>query len=317
MVKRAIQLSKPGYTVGIEHDNLGIRCARLLGDGRGGFTVDRLEELKGDFTQDAALLDGFRTIKNTIGISNREPVVTCLTGKQVFAAQMEFRKLGAEEMEQALRLELRKTVHFEVATASLDYEFLGEGESTNGGMHQVLVALAATSMLNREMGLLERAGLHPGAIDVLPVAVANALWIANSESDRDAPLIALHIGPQLSTIVIDAEHFPFFNRHIYFAAEDIFRPDASQPDRERRIQSLADEVARSLSFYEKNSSGSGFREIVLLGDFLDGEGIIKRIKGVTGLPVVKMNLPKQLGSVRESIPGKFDLAVALALRGEL
>jgi Tfp pilus assembly PilM family ATPase len=317
MVKRTIQTSRPGHTIGIEHDHLAIRCARLSTDGRGGFAVERVEEFKGDFSEDTGLLEGYRNVKSIMGVSARDSVVACLAGKQVYAAQMEFRKLGSEEMEQALRLELRKTVHFEVATSTLDYEFLEEDGSSNGGMAQIMLALASNSLLNRELGLLERAGMRVSVVDLLPMAIANALWSFNGIKEGDSPLVGLHVGPQISTIVIDAEHYPFFNRNIYFAAEDVFGPNANPVDRDKRLQSLADEVSRSLVFYEKNSQTSGFQELQLLGDFLDGEDLQARLKKVSGLPVRKMNLSEKLGFTRDAVPGRFDLALALAARGEM
>lgn len=316
MVKRTIQTSKPGHIVGIEHDHHAIRCARIATDGRGGFTVDRLEEFKGNYAEDADLLEGFRQVKTIFGLNTRDTVITCLSGKQVFAAQLDFRRLGGEEMEQALRLELRKTVHFEVATSALDYEFLEQDGDTNGGTAQVMVVLAANALLNRQMALLERAGMKASAVDVLPVALANALWSFYGIKEGDTPLVGLHIGPQLTTIVIDAEHYPFFNRHIYFNAEEVAGENLSPQDKEKRLQALADEVSRSLVFYEKNSQASGFQEVLLLGEYLDVPGLQDRIRKVTGLPVAKMDLPRKLGSVRESQPGRFDLAVSLALRGE-
>jgi Tfp pilus assembly PilM family ATPase len=316
MVKRSIQTSKPGYTVGIEFDHLAIRGARLSYDGRGGFSVNRLEEIRGDFAEDRSVLEGLRQLKTKLGLVGRDSVVTCLSGKQVFASQIEFRRLESEEMEQALRLELRKTVHFEVATSILDFEILGDQEGSNGSMAQVLVALASNSLLKRQLDLLDKAGLKATAVDVLPIAIANSLWAWKGGKEGDHPLIAIHVGPQVSTIVIDGEYSPFFNRNVYFAAEDIFGENANPIDRDKRIQSLADEVSRSILFYEKNSQVSGFQEILLLGDFLDGASLTEKLQRQTGLPIVKMDLPASLGSARESHPGRFDLAVALALRGE-
>ncbi|MDQ3001793.1 MAG: pilus assembly protein PilM [Fibrobacterota bacterium] len=315
-MKRSIQTSKPGNTVGIEYDHLAIRCACLATDGRGGFTVEKLEEIRGDFSEDLGLLDGLRKLKGVLNIGIRDSVVSCLAGKQVFAAEIPFRKLGPEEMEQALRLELRKTVHFEVATSSLDYELISTGEDTEGGVAQFLVALASNTLLNRQLSLMEKAGIKTTAVDVLPIAIANAIWAWKGSVEGNHPMVALHIGPQVSTIVIDAEHSPFFNRTIYFAAEDVFKPLASQGDREKRIQSLCEEVARSLIFYEKQDGASGFQEILILGDSLDGEGLANQLHRVTGIPVRKMDLPAKLGAARKEHPGRFDLAIALALRGE-
>lgn len=315
-MKRSIQLSKPGFTFGIEHDHQAIRAARISSDGRGSFTVDRLEEVKGDFSEDGGLLDGFRKVKSLLNIGGRDSLVACLSGKQVFATEIPFRKLGPEEMEQALRLELRKTVHFEVATATLDFEILEENGGSNGGMTQVIVSMAANQLLKRHLGLLEKAGLKAVAVEVLPIAVANAIWAWKGGKPGDHPLVALHVGPQVSTIVIDGENSQFFNRNIYFAAEDVFGPNASADDREKRIRSLTDEISRSLIFYEKSSQITGFQEIMMLGEFLDQEQLKNQIQKATGLAIRNLGLAENLGSVREDVAGRFDLAVALALRGD-
>lgn len=316
-MKRSIQTSKPGFIVGIEHDNQAIRSVKLSTDGRGGFTVDRMEAIKGDFSEDLGMLDGFRQIRTMLNISSRDSVVACLSGKQVYASQLPFRNLAPEEMEQALRLELRKTVHFEVATSTLDYDVLDDQDGSTGGVVQVMVALASNTLLNRQLKVLEKAGLKAVAVDVLPVAVANALWAWHGGGESDHPMVALHVGPQTSTIVIDGEHSPFFNRNVYFAAEDVFGPNASAGDRDKRVRSLAEEISRSLIFYEKNMQASGFREILMLGEYLDQEILTECIHHATGLSVRRMDLAGRLGPVREPVPGRFDLALALALRGEL
>lgn len=314
MSKRTIQATKPGKILGIEHDHLGIRCARLATDGRGGFAVERLEEITGNFTEDADLQEGFRKVKGLLG-PGRESVVACLSGKQIFASQIEFRRLSPEEMDQALRLELRKTVHFEVATSTLDYQILSGEEESGGGPVQVMVALAGNALLGRSLKLLEKAGLHPSAVDVLPVAIANALW-ACADGTADQPLIGLHVGAQITTIVIVGDHSPFFNRTIYFAAEDIFRKEANPIDRDKRMQFLSDEVTRSLLFYEKSYGLSGYQGVYLLGDYLDGAGLIPSLSRHTSLSIQKMDLPAKLGYHKGQNPGHFDLAVSLALRGD-
>ncbi len=315
MVKRTIQASKPGFTVGIEHDQHGIRAARLAIDGRGGFNVDRLEEVKGNYAEDAGLLEGFKQIKERLNIAPNDALVACLSGKQVYASEIEFRKLTHEDMEQALRLELRKTVHFEVATSTLDYQILSDGDAS-GSLVQVLVALASNSLLHRETGLLEKAGLKPTAVDVLSIVVANAMWSWKAADAENHPLVALHVGPQVSTIVIDGNDSPFFNRNVYFSAEDTLGKNTAPEERDKRIKDLADEVARSLAFYEKSSFGYEFKELLLLGEFLEAPSLEEQLRRHAGLKVQKMNLPKHLGYTGNIEAGHFDLAVALALRGE-
>jgi Tfp pilus assembly PilM family ATPase len=314
MVKRTIQTAKSGFSIGIEHDHLGIRGARLALDGRGGYRVDRVVEEKGDFTKDADLLEGFRSLKSKLEIGQRDSIIGCVSGKQAFATQLAFRRLPHEEMEQALRLELRKTIHFEIATSTLDYQYLA-GEDREG-LAQVLVALASNNLLNRETVLLEKAGMKPTAIDILSIAVANAVLTWKGAESSFHPVVALHVGPQVSTIVIDGEESPFFNRNVYFSAEEALAKNTSPSDRDKRLKDLADEAARSLAFYEKSGFGSGFQELVLLGEFLDAPSLEEQLRKYAGLPVTKMNLSVKLEHSGNIEPGHFDLAIALAMRGE-
>src|SRR5689334_17984579 len=91
--------SKAGHCVGIEHDHVRIRGARISADSKGGWIIDRLEEVQGDFAEDAGLIDGLKQIKDKLGVTARDSLVTSVAGKQVLAAQIAFRQLPEEEME--------------------------------------------------------------------------------------------------------------------------------------------------------------------------------------------------------------------------
>lgn len=305
--------SKPGISVGLEFDHLAIRAARLAADGKGGHAVESMADVTGNFTEDADLIEGLRQIKDRLKIGAKDVLATCLSGKQVSASQITFRRLPPEEMEPALRIELRKSVPFEISGSTLDYQILAGGDSQAETI-QVLVAVAGSGMLSRQLKVLEKAGLTPFTVDVLPVAAGNALWTSVGAPKNDSPHVAVHIGPQISTIVIDGAKSPFFNRYVYFAAEDFVGKDPGAADMEKRTHSLAEEVARSLAFYEKSAFTTGFQEILLLGEYLDTPNLSEKLRRQTGLGVRKMDLPKKIGMSHDMPPGRFDLAVALALR---
>jgi Tfp pilus assembly PilM family ATPase len=317
VTKRSIQTSNPGYYTGIEFDAHTIRAARVSADGRGSFTIATLEEASGDYSDEANLIESLRQLKTRLGVTQRDIVVTSLSGKQVFAAQLDFRRLSGEEMEQALRLELRKMVHFEVATSTLDYEILEDEEGSTSGQCRVMTALASNSLLSRQMAILEKAGLRPAAMEVLPLTVANALWAWRGAGGMESPCVAIHVGPQATTLIIDGEYSPFFYRSIPFAAEDA-NADAIPPsDRAKRLTSLADEVSRSLAFHEKNSGTAGYKELVVLGERLEDAEFAEAMRKRTGLGTIRMDLASKIGGMKNGSPtGKFDLAVALALRGD-
>lgn len=317
MTKRSIQTSNPGYYIGIEFDAHTIRAARVSSDGRGSFTIASLEEASGDYTEDASLIENLRIVKTRLGVGPRDAIVTCLSGKQVYATQLDFRRLSGEEMEQALRLELRKIVHFEVATSSIDFEVLEDDGGPTGGQCRVMVSLASNSVLSRQMLLLDRAGMRPAAMDVLPLTVANALWLWRGAGGMESPCVALHLGPQVSTLVIDGEYSPFFNRSIPFAIDETNGDATSPTERAKKLSYLAEEVSRSLAFHEKNSGAGGYRELVILGEEIEGSEFGEVIKRRTGLDTFRMDLAGRIGGAKEvKRTGSFDIAIALALRGD-
>lgn len=315
-MKKNIALPKPGHAIGLEYDHQGIRGVRISLDGKGGAVLEKAEEVNGDFSEDDSLIEGLKQLRDRLGVTSKETVVSCIAGKQVSASEITFRRLPAEEMETALRLEMRKSVPFEVASASLDFQVLTESTAGKSETCQVLVTLASSTLLSRHLKVLEKVGLKPAVVDVLPVAVANALWQWVGDPKSSQPHVAVHIGPQISTIVIDGPKSAFFNRYVYFAAEDVLGKESSASDRERRIQSLADEISRSLAFYEKSAFAAGFQEVVLLGEFLGAAGLQEAIRRVTGLSVRRMDLAKKMGFTAMKDPGQFDLALALGSRGD-
>lgn len=300
------------FSIGLEFDHLAVRSARVAKDSKGGYSVANLVDLTGDFSDDAALIEGIRQVVGQLKVGTREPLAACLLGKQISASQITFRRLPREEMESALRLEVRKSLPFEIAGASLDYHILTP-ETVESETIQVLVAVAGTGLLKRHLQVLEKAGLAPQWVDVLPVAIANSLWSWVGTPRGEKPLVALHIGPQISTIVVDGIKTPFFNRSVYFAAEDFANGNLT-PDLEKSLLALSDEVLRSLAFYEKSNFTTGFQEINLLGEYLDTPTLKERLSRQTGLPVKKMDLPKKFGMSHDKPQGRFDLAVNLAVK---
>lgn len=313
MKPRKKSSGRPGYSVGLEFDHLAIRAAKLGTDGNGGWKVEDLADVTGNFAEDADLIEGLRQLKDRLRIASRDGLATCLTGKQVSASQITFRNLPAEEMSQALRLEMRKSVPFDIAGSTLDYQVLNEA-AAQAETVQVLVALAGAGLLSRQLNVLEKAGLSPSVVDVLPISAGNALWNWVGQPKNDAPVAAVHIGPQISTIVIDGPKSPFFYRYVYFAAEDFVGKETGTNELDKRIHSLAEEVARSLAFYEKSALAGGFQEICLMGEYLDTPLLTEKLRRTTGLGLRKMDLAKKMGHEHAMPAGRFDLAVSLALR---
>jgi Tfp pilus assembly PilM family ATPase len=175
---------------------------------------------------------------------------------------------------------------------------------------------------------MEKAGVKPTIVDVLPVAIANAFWAGTNDLTSIAPHVTLHFSNDACTLVVDGNGSPFYTRNIYFSVSDVFKKEdsavndknperiAENADRERsrRLTTLAEEVRRSLSFYEKNNGVSGFGPIRMLGEEAGNLELAETITERVGLPTEQSVLMDRFATEVEVPRGKFDLAMSLAMR---
>ncbi|MBD3321341.1 MAG: hypothetical protein GF350_09635 [Chitinivibrionales bacterium] len=310
---------KVGTTIGLEYDNFGVRAARAGVEEVGGdylSSIEAVEEVQGDFSREEQLIAGIREIKDKIEIGPNDKIVTCVTGKQIYAGQINFRRLADEEMKNALRFEMRKNLPFEISSATIDFNIIDAGDKKNDRVN-VLVAVAANALMNNQLRALEKAGLKPRAMDILPVTVANALWLGlGKQPEPGAAGVALHIGPRISTLVFDGENASFFHRSIYFNACDLFGNTKSEmSDRERgsRINSLIDEIVRSLAFYEQTYKVSQFLFLQIMGEYSFYKELAESLAKNVSLKINPHSVLEISGYKTKAPFGKFDAAVALAM----
>ena len=277
--------------------------------------ISAIEEMPGSFVKDDEIIAGLKAIKQRIGVSFSDTVVTCLGGKQTYAAQIAFKKMPDEEMRTALKYEIRKNLPFDTSGAIIEYQYLTHNVKKNDPV-PVIVTAVSNIIVQRHLRLFEKAGFRPDIIDVFPLTIANAFHIHSEhikESEKNA--IMLHIGAEYSTVVIDGASVPFFNRTVYFTASELFgqtRSDQLTPrELDRRIASFTEEIMRSLAYYETTYHAKASNCITVLGNYLVPE-LLQKIESDTGLPVKHLDLINTIDKNRNN--GKFDIALALSMR---
>ena len=306
-------------SIGIEHDTTSIRAAKLnltLSGSKTSVKVMGLSELYGDFSNDDNISGGMKKIKEKIAVNPSDRVVTCLAGKQVYVAQMPFKKLADDEMKGALRIEIKKNLPFEVAGAAIDYQLVEGSKKDN--LYQFIVTAAPSIMLTRHVNMMERLGIKPYIIDVLPLAIANAFTLSQQSFAMGLAYVVLHIGPAVTNIVICGDDsVPFFHRSIYFVADDVFG-DREQPltgeETGKKLQELTEEVGRSISYYEKTYSLNKFAGVFLLGEYLDNDVIREAVASKTNLTAEILDVFSTLKQASNAPKGKFEVAMGLAMR---
>jgi Tfp pilus assembly PilM family ATPase len=329
-------MAKKQILVGVDMDSASVRGIRLSFDpGSGKFprpvwdVLSSAEINGGNLLDDVQTVSALRNLRESLGVRPSDKVSICLSGKQTYSVQMDARRIPDDEMAGMLGLELRKSMPFELSEATFDYQVLPAESRSSGhadGGVSVMVSAVANPYLNRQVDIYGRAGLPPCHADLLPVSVANAFWAAceNDVSEDEAVLI-LHFGVDLCTLVIDGKHTPFFSRSFSFNmakavgghnahdgnddgdSKDIMTNTSSL------IDVLADEVVKSATYYKNTHRVEDVSSIYALGAHASHSALDELAKN-TGCPVRKVQTASLVRSANPLEPGKYDLAIALAMQ---
>lgn len=306
--------------IGIDFDALSVRAARVAVFRQGKkvrYHIQDLRESAGDFAKDDALAAALRAMAAQVGVRSHDRIVSCVSGKQVYVSQVLFKALPDAEMKTALRFEVRKSLPFESAGSALDYQVLDRPDPEKKGRSTIMVTVVAKALLDRQIFLLEKAGLKPWIVDVLPMAVANAYWAGRDRDEPDTAAVIIHFMPDVCNLVIDGRAVPFYSRSIYLSAEELFGAkarDLAERERQKRLDAFQDELRRSLAYYEKTYGFSNFGPLYVLGDYAANEELLSLITVKTGLSADVSTLPERLGCEAKADPGRFEVALSLALR---
>ena len=310
-------------SVGIEYDNYGIRAARISGTRQGTETraaIENMIELKDNYTKDEVLIEGIRDAAKKISCKLSDCVIMCAAGRQVFVTQIRMKELPPAEMKKALRMEIRKNLSFETAGTVLDYQIMKRTATSFADEPSVTVTAVAKPLIDYQMRLLEKAGLKQACIiDVLPAALANAFWIGRKDAEPAKANVMIHFAPDMCTLVIDSQEHPFYTRSIYFPAEELCgTPEKELPPDEKTKQcdALGEELRRSISYYGTNFGPAEYGLLYYVGNYVQNETVRPFLKEKLGFAFDEAPLLKRMGSVKEAAPGKFDIAIALAMRGD-
>jgi len=315
-------MAKKETLIGIDQDSGFIRAVRLGFDRHKGkeaksseFRLLETQEIEGNFSDENTLLAALKQLRDKMSISSSEKVATCLSGKQTYAGEMNVKKLPEAEMRSMLKLELRKTMPFEPSAAVFDFNFLPVDESRPSADGIPIIVTAATNtLLSKHLGVYEKAGIKPDTIDVLPVAAANAFWaLRKNDNNSDQTHVIIYIGSETCTLIIDGDKSPFFNRSFAFDMNGVANQPANSPDALLQMSILSDELNKSLTYYRNTFKNDNISTITLMGSHAT-HAAFEAVGKKTGFVVEPSQTAQIVGRAKPPVAGKFDLAVALAMR---
>ncbi|MDR2592477.1 MAG: pilus assembly protein PilM [Chitinispirillales bacterium] len=319
-------MAKKQIFIGVDMDSVSVRGVRLAfdPDKSGGNSTQSAWELLsaaevngGNFLDDAQAVSALKNLRENLKGRPSDKVSVCLSGKQTYAVRMDVRKIPEEEMAGMLRLELRKSMPFELSAATIDYQILptesNDNVYANAGV-SVMVSAAADSYLERQAAIYGKAGLPPYHADVLPVSVANAFWAAcgDGAAEPEGAVLLLHLGADVCTLVIDGRNAPFFSRAFSFNMSKTAGDDKTA-DISSSINILADEVTKSAAYYKNTNRINGISSISISGAYASHPAL-DELTNKTGYSVRVVQTASLVRAEKPLEPGKYDLAIALAMQ---
>ncbi len=149
----------------------------------------------------------------------------------------------AQELEQVVRWQVRKTAPFPIEEAQVSYF---PGASSADG-HEFVVSLARRQVIEEYEGLCAAGGAHAGLVDISTFNVINSVMAAGPSRGKDWLLV--NVAPDYASIAVlrDGDLI-------------LFRSRGADAD-----GTLADLVHQTAMYYEDRLQGSGFGQVLLCG----------------------------------------------------
>lgn len=275
--------------------NLGMQTVTLAEfrtNAGGGITLHacKQEELIVDPAADATRADQIETVvgnlRKAIGISAKEKVNFCLPSQSVFTRFVKLPGSSPEDVESIIGFEAQQNVPFPIDEVVWDYQIMGDSKDNNWNV--ALVAMKA-DQLGETNAAINKGGFRSSIIDVAPMALYNAFRYSYSELTGCSLLV--DIGARTTNLIF-IEGDRVFSRSIpvggstisaaiakefkqevtlgeklkvekgfvglggaYAEPEDPTEMKISKIVRNTMTRLHAD-IARSISFYRQNQSGS-------------------------------------------------------------
>jgi type IV pilus assembly protein PilM len=212
-----------------------------------------------------------RTVIDQIGgRPRRVALVIPDTAAKVSLLPFEQVPSNGRDLEQLIRLQLRKTVPFPVEEAQLAWS---RGPA-RGATTTVVVAAMRRDIVREYEAVCAAAGLHAGTIDLATFNVVNLAILAGASAAGDTLLVYVTPGYASVVVVRDGELIFFRTRPA----------DADEP--------VPDVVHQTRMFYEDRLHGTGFARALLVAgpDVGDRDGLARELQARLDAPIEALDL---------------------------
>lgn len=327
---------KEKFSVGLDIGTQMIKVVKLK-------TAADVTELAGFGIEPAEFhfTDVLKKIKQEQGI---DTVNIAFSGPATVIRDINFPKMDAAELKQALKFEVQKHIPFPVAEVNLDGCILKDDLPDNKML--VLLAAVKKDLIDQRIKLIEYAGLKVNIIEIDSIALTNAFNFnyTQEENLKHKVIALLNIGATITNLIIIEDGIPRLSRDIQLAGNnftqkvvEVFGVDLKSAENikvnpagdqygkmiaglEAVFTNLAGEIRTSFDYFESQSASS-VGKIFLSGGGSLFMGLKDKVASLLGIEVECWDPLKNIkpaGALDtekiKSIFAQLPVAVGLALR---
>lgn len=236
------------------------------------------------------------------GRPRRVALVIPDTAAKVSLLPLEQVPASARDLEQLIRLQLRKTVPFPVDEAQVTWSRGGQQD----GATTLVVTAMRRDIVREYEAVCTAAGLHAGTVDLATFNVTNlALLSGESGSGLPGDTLLVHVTATYASIALMRD-----GNLIFFRTR---QNDAAEP--------VADVVHQTRMFYEDRLNGRGFARVLLVAgpDVSDREELARNLGTSFDAPVTPLVLDGIVGfsdrvSASDRLVGQIAAPAGIVLR---
>ncbi len=248
--------------------------------------------------------EALRKLLTHHGIATRDARLL-LSGPTTITLPLDLPPLPPKEIPKAVQWSLPRVMPFPLTEAILDHKSLG---SKPGDQEQtVLVAAVKRSALDESVDIVQKAGLSPVQVSLLPLAL-NGLMQALPVKSKETTLL-IDLRPNLATLMFFHGRTLHLVRTLSAEARATAKGDGGAKG---PLSRLVDEIWLSLAYYQEQFSGERIQRLWVAGSSHDLEEVQPALSEAVGIPVEPVNLSTVLPVGRdEPVPPALAAAAGI------
>jgi type IV pilus assembly protein PilM len=209
----------------------------------------------------------------------------------------------------AVRFQASEAVAMPLDEAILDYQVIGQAQTTDGaGSMRVIVVAAREPMIMRLVDAVRGAGLRPEGIDLSAFALMRIIAPENEPPETASARVYCHLAG-VTNLAVGVGNTCVFTRPLATVWDGGSAEFTSM---------LAEEIRLSMDYYLGQPDARQVSEVLLTGPGSQRPGLVEQVAGLVGLPVTAASPLGRFGAASLRMgddPSRYTVATGLALAG--